>query len=463
MKKPKIHYYIEIRYRANISQELKEQLKNKPLKEKTPYMVTDTDGEVPIYMHIRRKGFFLRFYTEIKCNPRLWDEERQRINSKTDQSEVDNGLLDEYKTEMQSIFRTADLTKKEVTKSYIIENFSFLRKREAYKKNRRPETFNEVWEKFIEDCRKTLKPNTVKNLKTFKQTLDQFSQERRFKLQFNSINKDFLDTFIEWRSEPKIINEKEVIIRNTQINKDITNMKWFMSWATDEKYNNNTHFKTKEWSAKKIRLKVPKINDNVFPLTEAERDKIYFMKLDSERLDKVRDIFCFQCFSGLRWSDIENLKKDDINDVWMKITTTKTTEPSETYLVPPAQDILKKYEQQGGDFALPKISGQKFNVYLKELGKKAGLDRKIKYINWSGRGENERKFEHYVEMWKKMSSHIGRKTYKTICDERGVAEYISGMSMGHSSSDIQERYRLASPEHKKSEQMKIWNPKMKVV
>lgn len=87
-------------------------------------------------------------------------------------------------------------------------------------------------------------------------------------------------------------------------------------------------------------------------------------------LERVRDVFLFQCFTGLRYSDVFNLKRSDIKDNHIEITTVKTADSLIIELNKHSKSILYKYKDIPfeNDKVLPVITNQKMNEYLKELG-----------------------------------------------------------------------------------------------
>jgi len=107
-------------------------------------------------------------------------------------------------------------------------------------------------------------------------------------------------------------------------------------------------------------------------LTQEELNTIYTKKFGSERLEKVRDAFIFSCYTGLSFSDICDLTKDDIKEgidgnLWIMSKRHKTGVPYKVRLLDIPIAIMAKYEgKQTGDTILPVISNQKMNSYLKE-------------------------------------------------------------------------------------------------
>ncbi len=111
-------------------------------------------------------------------------------------------------------------------------------------------------------------------------------------------------------------------------------------------------------------------------LTEGEIQAITDKEFATPRLDQVRDIFLFSCFTGLAYADVQKLSKNHLvigmdGDKWIKINRTKTDTRSSIPVLPMAQSILDKYSNNPKCLTenklLPVLSNQKMNNYLKEI------------------------------------------------------------------------------------------------
>ena len=148
-------------------------------------------------------------------------------------------------------------------------------------------------------------------------------------------------------------------------------------------------------------------------LTKAELESIIDFTPDSKRLEKVRDIFLFCCFTGFDYSTTAALTEkqivtDDDGNQWIETHRIKTGTPSKVKLLDIPLSIIKKYEsKRDGDFLLPVISNAKYNLYLKEVATACGIQKNI-------------------------TSHLARHTFATtVAYANGVSiESISKM-LGH--------------------------------
>jgi site-specific recombinase XerD len=123
-------------------------------------------------------------------------------------------------------------------------------------------------------------------------------------------------------------------------------------------------------------------------LTERELKALMDKTFDIERLENVKDIFLFCCFTGLSYADVKKLTSNhivsDINhQKWIKTTRTKTKTRSNIPLLPHAEALLEKYQgyehTNENNFLLPVISNQKLNAYLKEIATICRINKKLTF------------------------------------------------------------------------------------
>jgi len=112
-------------------------------------------------------------------------------------------------------------------------------------------------------------------------------------------------------------------------------------------------------------------------LTEEELNQIRDKEITIERLAEVRDVFVFQCNSGLAYADLKSLTKQDfqrnhLNQVFIQKYRKKTGEQYTAIVLKDGVSILERY-----DYHLPVLSNQKYNAYLKEIQTICGIDKKL--------------------------------------------------------------------------------------
>lgn len=239
-----------------------------------------------------------------------------------------------------------------------------------------------------------------------KHLLQKFNETARNPLVFGNINEKSLNEFVNWQTSHCISRKKEETnYRNSTILKNISFVKWFFRWARKQGYLSNKD------SFEDYKPNIKTIDKTIVFLTWEELMMLY--KYDfgaNDTFSKVRDCFCFCCFTSLRYSDLKNLKKANIRNGSIHITTVKTTDTITIELNKFALAILDKYKDLDGDYALPVISSQKMNVYLKELGEQCGLDEPINYSYLVG-GKRHDETKPKYEL---LTTHCARRTF--ICN-----------------------------------------------
>jgi site-specific recombinase, phage integrase family len=120
-------------------------------------------------------------------------------------------------------------------------------------------------------------------------------------------------------------------------------------------------------------------------LSEDEIKIILKKKMVSERLEQVRDVFIFSCFSGLAYVDVANLKEDNIRksfdgNLWIITKRQKTNTDVNVPLLDIPKMILEQYKGKLPDGkVLPIISNQKLNAYLKEIADVCGIKKNLTF------------------------------------------------------------------------------------
>jgi len=181
-------------------------------------------------------------------------------------------------------------------------------------------------------------------------------------------------------------------------------------------------------------------------LSEDEIQNMIEKEFHFPRLDQVRDIFIFSCFTGLAYADVKKLLKESIvlgidGDQWIKTKRTKTNTISNIPILPTAASIIQKYanhkEVLNKGVLLPVLSNQKMNAYLKEI---ADL----------------------CEITKNLTFHLARHTFATtVTLTNGVPiESVSKM-LGHKSLKTTQHYAKIL-DRKVSDDMHILKEKLKL-
>lgn len=120
-------------------------------------------------------------------------------------------------------------------------------------------------------------------------------------------------------------------------------------------------------------------------LTQEEIDTIYNKEFITGRLEQIRDIFIFACYTGLSYIDVSNLTEDNIQEafdgnLWVMTKRSKTNVNANIRLLDIPKEILAKYKgSQKDGKCLPTVSNQKTNEYLKEIATICNINKKLTF------------------------------------------------------------------------------------
>lgn len=123
-------------------------------------------------------------------------------------------------------------------------------------------------------------------------------------------------------------------------------------------------------------------------LEENEIERLVQKEFSIPRLNLVKDIFVFSCFTGLAYADVKKLSKVNISlgidgNKWIKTSRKKTKTVSNIPLLPTAEEIIEKYSNHkeviNSDKLLPILSNQKMNAYLKEIADLCGIHKNLTF------------------------------------------------------------------------------------
>ncbi|MFC2119937.1 phage integrase SAM-like domain-containing protein, partial [Bacteroidota bacterium] len=333
--------------------------------------------ERAIWCYVREYDDTLALNTGERIQPELWDKEVQRANLRRTKDKIRKGSLKSINQYLNSFeAKVYEVTRTIRTKDF---NAGFGVIADELKKqfNKRDTSFFAVYDEFLKSKRLNVTRSSMQKYDRLKAHLQGYEKSTKEKLRFDKITPLFFEKFYSY-----LINEKQLI--NNSAHKVVQFFKSFMIWANTNNFTDNTSHKT---------FKSKSEQNEVIYLTEDELMGLYNMKLDNDRLSRVRDLFVFQCFTGVRFSDIENLSWDDIKNSTWNLRTQKTKDIIQIPLNGYALSILAKYNDW--EKPLPVISNQKMNKYVKELCKEAEINERVKTVQYRGSERIEKTYKKY--------------------------------------------------------------------
>lgn len=160
-----------------------------------------------------------------------------------------------------------------------------------------------------------------------------------------------------------------------------------------------------------LKIEIPETDALPIYLTFDELEKIKAANIDKEKLQITRDWLIISCYTGQRVSDFmrfnSKMLRKDKDHLLIEFRQQKT---KKKIAIPAHNEVIKILKKRGGKFPR-KISDQKYNDYLKELCKIAGIDEKIKGSKRSIK--TNRKEESIYFKYELISSHVGRRSFSS--------------------------------------------------
>ena len=380
---------------------------------------------VPIRMRVNFASKRIEFTTGYRIDSAKWDADKQRVKNgcsnklKQSASEINASLL-EYYTEIQSIFKRFEVEDVMPTPEQIKEVFNALRKPVSEepkpKKEALPCDFFQVFDDFVEDCgrQNNWTDSTFEKFAAVKNHLTNFREG----LTFEFFDERGLNDYVGYLRDVKEM-------RNTTIGKQLSFLKWFLRWAFKKGVHQNNAYDSYKPKLKSTQKKI------IF-LTWDELNRLREFKIpfNKQALERVRDVFLFQCFTGLRYSDVFNLRRSDIKGDHIEVTTVKTSDSLIIELNNHSKAILDKYKDVAfeDDKVLPVITNQKMNDYLKELAELAGIDEPVRQTYYRG---NER-IDEVTPKYALLGTHAGRRTFICNALALGIPPQVVMKWTGHS-------------------------------
>ena len=382
---------------------------------------------VPIRMRVNFASQRIEFTTGYRIDVAKWDADKQRVKNgctsklKQSASEINAALLGYY-TELQEVFKRFEVAEVMPSPADVKDAFNARHRFDdvqAEQTSDKPDASAEFYKAFDEFVRVCGRQNdwthaTYEKFAAVKNHLRAFLAD----LSFSFFNEAGLTEYVRYLREVREM-------RNSTIGKQLSFLKWFLRWSFSQGMHRNNAYDT-------FRPKLKDTQKKIIFLTWEELTKLreFAIPPAKQSLDRVRDVFLFQCFTGLRYSDVYNLRRSDIKEDHIEVTTIKTSDSLVIELNKHSKAILEKYQDVvfEHDKALPVITNQKMNEYLKELAELAGINEPIRQTYYKG---NER-IDEVTPKYALLGTHTGRRTFICNALALGIPPQVVTKWTGHS-------------------------------
>ena len=421
----------------------------------------DKYGKVPIRLIFQIRSVREFYNTGEKTFPHCWNLQSQEavfikssdakkitppinINLLLTSSEADeiNEKLNELRSKIEKI------EKRFIEDSIIYDSDMVINalREKITPSTKKPEPTNILFDfidKYIEDNSATRVPGSLTVYRSMKNHLQEYEKKNK-KVTFDSIDYAFFRSFQKFLlSLTKEVGKKNVpLLNNTTIAKQLSTLKTFLSYAKQHGITVPDGYKD---------FKIKKDTLEVIALSSDEFETLYNLDLrKKEKLARVRDIFCFSCATGFRYSDLKQMRREHIKPDEIRLTVIKTGEILAVPLTPYSRAILAKYDEQRKP--LPMISSGKLNVYIKELCEFAGINEPIEVVRFRGAKREAITYPKHSLI----HIHTGRKTFVTLSLEKGMSAEQVMACTGHKDYQSFKRYINVTNQLKKVAMLGAW-------
>ncbi len=365
------------------------------------------NGLLPIYLRITINGARIELSTSRFVEKTKWNAEAGKMKGSSEEARLINTHLDTLRTKVYE------------TENWMINNNQEIN---AQSFKNRLLGIEEKQRKLIlifEDHNKRMKELvgrefSVNTLKKYETALSHTKEFLLYQYKLKDISIKQVDI--------AFINDFDFFLRNTKKCNNNSTIKYIRNFGKiiKQAYVNG-------WIEKDPFLnykgKVKQIDRNY--LTQSELQDIINKEIRISRLDLVRDMFIFSCFTGLAYIDVFNLTKENLikgidGEMWISTHRQKTDSLSKIPILPVSERILEKYKDHpeclNKNKLLPILSNQKMNAYLKEIADVCGINKELTF-------------------------HIARHTFATtVTLSNGVPIETVSKMLGHSNLKTTQHY-----------------------
>jgi integrase len=429
----------------------------------------DKTGKAPIRLIYQVSGQRKYFNTGEKLLEENWDLKAQQVvylDKKTakklhpaivydqllteNEAKDINGSLSDLEKQVNSIEKRFELDKIPYSAEMVVNRLNDQEKPKTKKEAHSNALFDFI-DRYIQDHSQTREAGSLTVYRSLKNHLQAYQHETKRKVTFDTIDYSFFQSFQNFLIRRiKTINGKSVpMLNNTTIAKQLSTVKTFLNYAKKQGVIVSDKYKD---------FKIKKENLEVIALTNEEFESLFYLDLSAnKRLAQVRDVFCFACTTGLRYSDLDQLKREHIKTDEIRITVKKTKEQLSIPLTPYSKAILGRYKAMHRP--LPVISNQKLNDYVKELCEMAGITEQVEIVRFRGTKREAITYKKY----ELIGVHTGRKTFATLSLEKGMSAEEVMTITGHRDYHSFKRYVKVTEQRKKIVMLKAWGGELSAI
>ena len=324
-------------------------------------------GKAPLYARITTSGQSTEIYTRCQIEPEHWNQRLERCMLRDDVSMQINGIIASYRANILAAYDS-------LIKEGWEPNCFAIKERMENKVGRSRmllSEFSKYCDKRQKEVGIRITQLTANKYHRLLRYMTEYTKEQYEKddLPLYAVTYEYVDglnTFMQTAHRCK---------NNGAVNL-LCCLKNFMLYAIRNEWVEKNPFQY-------YKMKIDKTNVKV-PLTKEELDTLIRRELPNDRLDRIRDVFAFCCYTGVSYADVvsitdENLYTDESGALWLKYRRKKNEHRASVKLLPEALALLERYKDENRETLFPVIHHPNMKRHMKALAALAGIKDNLCY------------------------------------------------------------------------------------
>lgn len=400
------------------------------------------------------KKFDIVAPSQKQVNPTFWNNEAGKFRQRAEFADRDEyqGKLDYLQSEIIKTYNNTP-DKEKVDKKWLETTIDKTLNPDKYTDENKPVTLFRFIQQFIDNSTKRINPDTgqpvsYKMRREYQVTFDYLKKyaKKYGKPDFADIDLEFYQQFVDFLRNYEERDKDGNIIKSglavNTIGKKIQTLKIFLNDATEQGINTYLKFKSRKFKA------ISEEAETIYLTKEELKDFYEYDLSNNPSLERVRDLFIVASWTGVRYSDLQNITPEKIQGNIIRLKQKKTGNRVIIPVYEAVKEILHKYNGK-----LPKsISNQKYNDYLKDAAKLA----KINSIFVKTETIKGMRIEKNYPKYELISSHAARRSFCTNAYKDGIPSLSIMAISGHKTEKAFLKYIKVSGEEHAKKVLDMW-------
>lgn len=330
----------------------------------------NNEAEIYARVTVNQKRVNISLKRKIPINQ--WDVAKKRIKGHSEQAKQVNQYLDQVYTQLFQIYQDLKFQGSLITAQLIKANYNG--------ENEQSKSLLNLLEYHSQKIENTLAKGSIRNFGVTENYLKKFLKETRktTDIYLKELDFKFLCDFEYYLSSywpvghPKAMSHNTVMKHIQRVRKMVT-LAYHLEWIPKDPF--------VRWKSTFEKKEREFLSDNELSIMEN-------FDFEIDRLDRVRDLFIFSCYTGISYVDIMNLTKNNLvigidGRTWIITKRQKTKSAVKVPLLGKAEEVVEKYKDHPmtrvTNSILPRITNEKLNQYLKEVAFYCGIKKNLTF------------------------------------------------------------------------------------